>query len=108
MKYSVQYSDNFARELKRLLKKHRSLKDDLLKLVETLEENPETGTSLGNNCFKVRVAISSKGKGKSGGARVITHVYVKGKIVYLLSIFDKADQESITDKEIAILLKDLD
>lgn len=108
MKYSVQYSDNFARELKRLLKKHRSLKDDLLKLVETLEENPETGTSLGNNCFKVRVAISSKGKGKSGGARVITHVYIKGKIVYLLSIFDKADQESITDKEISILLKDLD
>nr|WP_235904297.1 type II toxin-antitoxin system RelE/ParE family toxin [Arcticibacter tournemirensis] len=55
---------------------------------------------MGDNCFKIRIAIASKGKGKSGGARVITHVLIKEETVFLLSIYDKAEREAISDKDI--------
>lgn len=57
-----------------LTKKYRSLKSELENLGKELSENPTSGTPLGNDVYKVRLAISSKGKGKSGGARVITCV----------------------------------
>ena len=60
------------------------------------------------NCFKIRMAISSKGKGKSGGARVITYFYINDETVYLLSIYDKSDNESISDNEIRDLIKSID
>jgi hypothetical protein len=63
------------------------------------------GTPIGKNCYKIRIAISSKGKGKSGGARIITHYVITDKTVYLLSIFDKSERENLTDKEIKELLK---
>ena len=58
------------------------------------------GIAIGNNCYKIRLAIRSKNAGKSGGASVITHVKVIKQTVYLLSIYDKSDQSTITDKEI--------
>lgn len=77
---------------------------DLAVLFESLEENPIQGTSLGRNCYKIRLAISSKGKGKSGGARLITNFVIAEETVYLLSIYDKSDKENLTDKELDILL----
>jgi mRNA-degrading endonuclease RelE of RelBE toxin-antitoxin system len=79
MSYSIELTRNFEREFKRLYKKYASLKGDLAQLGAQLSSNPRLGTSLGHDCFKIRLAISSKGKGKSGGARLITHVYVSGK-----------------------------
>ncbi|WP_371199227.1 hypothetical protein [Flammeovirga sp. OC4] len=74
MSYNVAVIPNFKKELKKLAKKYPSIKEDFAKLIEKLEVDPEYGTSLGNNCYKIRMAISSKGKGKSGGSRVITYV----------------------------------
>jgi hypothetical protein len=74
-------------------------------LIRQLEDLPTLGTALGNNCFKIRLSIASKGKGKSGGARVITYFQISGTTVFLLSIFDKSDKENISDKELAELLK---
>jgi mRNA-degrading endonuclease RelE of RelBE toxin-antitoxin system len=54
------------------------------------------------------MAIASKGKGKSGGARVITYIYIQEKTVYLLSIYDKSDHTSISDAVIRDLIKSLD
>ncbi len=71
MNFSVIPGDKFKREAKRLIKKFPSLKQELAHLNTTLDKDPETGTSLGNNAYKIRIAIKSKGKGKSGGARVI-------------------------------------
>ena len=85
---------------KKLAKKYHSLKTDLAVLFESLEQNPIQGTSLGKNCYKLRLAISAKGKGKSGGARVITLVKVIAETVYLVSIYDKSEQTTITDIEI--------
>jgi len=108
MSYNVLATSFFERELKLLAKKHRSLKNDLATLIKQLEEAPCTGADLGNNCFKIRMAIASKRKGKSGGARIITHIKVENKIVYLLSIFDKSDMENISDESIKERLKNLD
>lgn len=69
------------------------------------KNNPLTGTPIGNDCYKIRLAIASKGKGKSGGARIITCVKVVRNSVYLLSIYDKSEQDDIPDKNLFDLLK---
>ena len=105
MNYKIKTVPKFEKELKRLVKKYPSLKEEYIELLKNLKIEPEQGTALGNNCYKIRLAIASKGKGKSGGARVITYLQVIETTVYLLSIFDKSDQENIPDKELAELLK---
>jgi len=104
MSYSVELSEHFKREAKRLAKKYRSLKTELTGLFEELEQNPTLGTPLGSSVYKIRLAITSKGKGKSGGARVITYVEVDDTTVLLLSIYNKGEKDTITDKEIKELL----
>ena len=105
MSYNIIAVPTFRKELKKLAKKYLSLKTDLAVLFESLEENPTQGTSLGRNCYKIRLAISSKGKGKSGGARLITNFVIADDTIYLLSIYDKSDKENLTDKELDELLK---
>jgi len=105
MSYNVLTIPPFDRQLKRLAKKYPSLKIEYAKLIESLERNPTQGIALTNGCYKIRLAIASKGKGKSGGARVITHVQVVDNNVFLLSIYDKSEQEDISDKEIKELLE---
>jgi mRNA-degrading endonuclease RelE of RelBE toxin-antitoxin system len=105
MSYSIIAVPTFRKELKKLAKKYPSLKTDLADLFESLEENPMQGTSLGKNCYKIRLAISSKGKGKSSGARVITNFVIAEETVFLISIYDKSEKENLTDKELDELLK---
>lgn len=105
MNYKVRTIKPFETQAKRLLKKFPSLKTDLRKLFDSLSVNPELGSPLGNQCFKVRIAISSKGKGKSGGARVITHYVVDAATVYLLSIYDKSELASLNQRQIERLVK---
>jgi hypothetical protein len=105
MGYKVETITPFRKEAKKLIKKYPSLTNELAELGNQLSTDPSKGTALGNNCYKIRLAIASKGKGKSGGARVITHFYVSDEIVFLLSIYDKSDKESISDKELLELLK---
>jgi len=104
MIYNVKNFPRFDHELKRLAKKYPSLKYEYEALVEDLEKNPEIGTPLGNNVYKIRLAVASKGKGKSGGARVITYLKTEQGFVYLLSIYDKGEKVTISDKEIKEIL----
>jgi len=108
MTYEVKFIPKFEKELKRLSKKYPSLKSDFSQLLKSLKENPSQGTPLGNECYKIRMAISSKGRGKSGGARLVTCFRVVHETVFLLTIFDKSDQETISDHELKDLLKFLD
>jgi len=105
MSYNIIATSEFLKEAKKLGKKYRSLKEDLAVLIEELQQNPTLGTALADNCYKIRLAIKSKGKGKSGGARVITHLFIENETIYLLSLYDKSEQNSISDKEIKDLLK---
>jgi len=105
MSFSIYATYFFDKELKKLTKKHPSVKNDYKNLVDSLKEEPKQGEPLGKDCYKIRMAISSKAKGKSGGSRVISCVKIIAESVFLLSIFDKGDKESISDKELDRLLK---
>ena len=107
MSYSVLTTSDFKRDSKRLIKKYKSLKSEIFDLIISLEEDPTQGISLSNNCYKIRTAIKSKGKGKSGGARIITCVKVLDNIVYLLTIYNKSERENISDKELLKLIQGL-
>lgn len=104
MSYQVESIENFEKEAKRLKKKYPSLKDEIFDLIEDLDENPFLGTAMRNGFYKIRLKIKSKGKGKSGGARVITCVKVVLETVYLVSIYDKSDQTDISDGELDRIL----
>jgi mRNA-degrading endonuclease RelE of RelBE toxin-antitoxin system len=109
MKPIVTTIPKFDKEAKALAKKYPSLKNDLKDLADLLIDNPECGTLLFDDVYKIRMAIKSKSKGKRGGARVIYfNVFAqrrgKNEIV-LLSIYDKSNQENITDKQIRDALK---
>ncbi|MCL4642206.1 MULTISPECIES: hypothetical protein [Olivibacter] len=107
MSYKLYTTPLFEREFKILCRKHRSANVYIIAFIKTLEEHPKQGISLGKDCFKIRIAIKSKGKDKSGGARPITRVRITYESVYLLSIYDKSEKESLSDKELMDLLKDL-
>lgn len=107
MSFELKLSDTFQKEAKRLVKKYPSLKEELAEFKISLLENPDQGTPIGQSCYKIRLAIASKGKGKSGGARIITHLYITGQTVYLLTIYDKSEQDTLTDKELTQLLAEL-
>ena len=107
MSYKVKTLDVFENQAKRLIKKYVSLKSELFQLVSQLKDEPKHGIAIGKNCYKIRISISSKGKGKSGGARIITNIVIKDETVYLLSIYDKSDKENLTDKELDELLKNI-
>ena len=100
MSYVVVTADSFRKDAKKLLKKYPSLADEIEELINSLEENPTLGTPLGQDCYKIRLAIKSKNKGKSGGARVITNVKIVNETVFLLSIYDKSDKTDITPEEL--------
>lgn len=105
MSYSVVVTSAFSKQAKQISKKHPSLRNDLLILISSLEKNPAIGEPLVKDCYKIRMAITSKGKGKSSGARIITCVKIIHSFVYLLAIYDKSGKESISDKELNRMLK---
>lgn len=108
MSYNILSTHRFEKELKRLLKKFPSLKSEMSELLTEISANPKKGTLIGNSCFKIRLAIASKGKGKRGGTRIITHVYIFTKTVYLLTIFDKSDKADLKPNELKEILESLD
>lgn len=108
MKVVISLHEEFKRQFKHLSKKYRSLTDDLEAFQKELMENPFQGTSLGGGVRKIRMAISSKGKGRSGGARVLTlNVLVSGDAdVTLLTIYDKEEINNVSDEYIKWLVKE--
>ena len=105
MSYKIELTDNFKKEAKKLIKKYTSLRTEIAELGKELAENPTTGTHLGNDVYKIRLAIASKNKGKSGGARVISFVKIIDETVFLLSIYNKGEKDTISDEEIEELLE---
>jgi mRNA-degrading endonuclease RelE of RelBE toxin-antitoxin system len=105
MSYKIELTDNFKKEAKKLIKKYASLRTEIAELGKELAENPTTGTHLGNDVYKIRLAIASKNKGKSSGARVISFLKIIDETVFLLSIYNKGEKDTISDKEIEELLE---
>jgi len=117
VKVTIKITSNFKKEAKPLLKRYKSLVAELENLEAELNKNPTLGTPLGNNTFKIRIKISSKGKGKSGGARVISYLETElianleeletETIVNLISIYDKSETASISNRELQRLIANL-
>lgn len=107
MSFNIIPTPLFEKEIKHLARKYPSIKKDFLLLVSQLQKDPKQGTSLGNNCYKIRMAITSKGKGKSSGARVITYVQIIDETIFLLAIYDKSEASSISDADLKERLKKL-
>ncbi len=109
MKISIHITPEFERMAKSLAKKYKSFEDDYDTFLDELKDNPMIGSSLGNGVYKVRMAIASKGKGKSGGARVLTyHVSKLTDEIFditLLSIYDKSEISNVSDSYIKQILK---
>lgn len=108
MNCRIKLSSDFLKELKRLAKRYKSLKEDVKALGESLKENPMQGVDLGSGLRKIRLAITSKGKGKRGGARVFTLTAIistEDTEVLLLTIYDKSERETLTDHELQNILK---
>jgi mRNA-degrading endonuclease RelE of RelBE toxin-antitoxin system len=99
-------TDDCQKEIRRLSKKYISIVNDFRNLLDTLQQNPFQGDALGKNCYKVRMAITSKGVGKSYGARVITCVKIINDTIYILSVYDKSNKKDISDQELDFLLKE--
>jgi mRNA-degrading endonuclease RelE of RelBE toxin-antitoxin system len=112
---TVRITKNFKNAVKPLLRKYPSLQKDLLNLEKELISNPKLGSHLGHNAYKIRLKIASKGKGKSGGARVISllestmiadvDVNEGNVTVNLITIYDKSNTATITDKELKDLIR---
>ena len=86
------------------------MKSDLENLIISLEENPMQGDELSPGIRKIRMAITSKGRGKPGGARVITYTIVIAEnegSVYLIDIYDKADYSTVDVAIIRDLIHEL-
>ncbi|WP_194972877.1 type II toxin-antitoxin system RelE family toxin [Aquiflexum lacus] len=108
MSYNIIPTHRFEKELKRLAKKFPSLKKEFAGLIADISENPEAGTFIGNSCYKIRLAIASKGKGKRGGARVVTHLYIATETVYLLTIYDKGEKADLKTNELKEMIESLE
>ena len=103
-------SEEFRRQVKRLMKKHKTLLADLAKLQQLLLKDPCAGTDLGGGKHKIRLKVAAKNKGKSGGYRVITYHVIKTEevvYVYLVTLYDKAEYSSISDKYIDQIIREL-
>lgn len=107
MSIEVKYTPDFARQLKRLSKKYPLIYDDLAGVIDELEINPHTGKPLGKNLYKIRISLSNKGKGKSGGARLITYALINNGIVYLAAIYDKSEHSTIDTNRLIKVLNEL-
>ena len=112
MKVNFDYLDEFARRAKALRKKYPSFDKDYEAFLDELERNPFSGEALGQHTFKVRMAIASKGKGKSGGARAITYNLQRKKEdeidITLMTIYDKSEISNVSDAYLRSLIEQLE
>lgn len=111
MYFDIIPTPDFERSFKVLAKRHRSLKNDILDFSRSLQENPFQGVELSPGIRKIRMAIASKGKGKSGGARVITYTVIAAEMagrVYLMQIYDKSDFSTVELSVLKDMVRDLE
>ena len=114
MSFEIYISNSFRKQARRLIRKYPSLKSELHDLEGLLSKKHDYGTPLGKGCFKIRLGVRSKGRGKSGGVRVITWLLIridklsnKSTLINLISIFDKSEFETISDKDLGELIKQI-
>lgn len=105
MNYKIIPTEYFMQQVLDLKKAYPSIRQDLKELNDILNQNPKSGTPLGNKAYKIRLKNTDLKKGKSGGYRVITYVIDENQQIRLLTIYAKPRKATITNKEIITILK---
>lgn len=111
MSFEIATTPEFESQAKALAKRHKSFKKDIKGLIETLTQNPFQGVEMSPGIRKIRMAITSKGRGKSGGARVITYTVVAAEmsgVVYLMNVYDKSDYSTVDLSVLKTIAKSLE
>lgn len=99
--YKIALTHHFKKQIKSLLKKNRSLKVELMKVLSNFEKPKEI--SIGKGVYKLRVAGNSKGK--SGGYRLYVLVIEFEGILAPVCIYSKNEQENLNLKELTYHLQ---
>jgi mRNA-degrading endonuclease RelE of RelBE toxin-antitoxin system len=108
MSYNIVALPYFNKLLKHLSRKYPSIASDVGSLIESLKIDPTQGDRISEECYKIRMAISSKNKGKSGGARIVTCVKIVQETVYLVTIYDKSEQSNLANHTLQDILEAYD
>ena len=93
--YRIIFTNHFKRQLKKLVKKDKNLKKNLLLALGDF--TPASSIDIGRGVFKIRIAGQSKGK--SGGYRIYLFVIEVNNVLTPICIYSKSEKESITAKE---------
>lgn len=104
----VRFSTDFQRAFKQLKKRYRSLPHDFNRLLQSLQENPYQGVELYDGMRKVRIAFTSKGRGKRGGGRVIIRLTIEDTCLSFLYIYDKSEMANISDEFLDQIIVEID
>ena len=104
MKFKI--TATFRKSLKKISKRHKSIKEELIQLTNVLTSNPEAGIPLGSQLYKIRLRISKSSIGKRGGYRVIYYLKLSDDLIVYIDIYSKSEKETIPILEIKKILLD--
>jgi len=96
----------FDKEVKKLSKKYNLIKEDLKDFILNFDDIHQEAITIKSNLYKVRLSNSNKNKGKSAGYRVYYYVKIN-ETVYLLTIYDKSQIESINENTLTQYIEEL-
>ncbi len=106
----VTLTPRFESRYKRFSKKFASLESEIDTLIADLTETPTMGKALGAGLYKIRLAVESKGKGKSGGFRIVSYLVTateENTDIFLLTIYDKSEDSSINKETLLDMANEL-
>ncbi|WP_024790794.1 MULTISPECIES: type II toxin-antitoxin system RelE family toxin [unclassified Lebetimonas] len=106
MKYEVRILETAKKDIKKLTKKYKNIKEDLKELLNILEKNPKNGIELGDSFYKLRIKNSSSKRGKRGGFRVIYYLIEKENEIWILKIYSKSEIDNLPKQYLLSLLKE--
>lgn len=89
------------RELRQFTERFFSIagEEDLVRLQRELEENPEKGDVIPGAGGARKVRMGLRGRGKSGGARIIYYLHVSRDVVWLLDVYPKSEKADLSPAE---------
>jgi hypothetical protein len=79
-------------------------------VVEMIANKPDAGDEIGGTGGARKVRVAGRGKGKSGGYRLITFYSGKDVPVFLLAVYSKGEKANLTKterNELKVILGDI-
>jgi hypothetical protein len=81
--------------------------DERLEIISTIAGNPEMGDLMPGTGGARKVRFAGRGKGKSGGYRVVTYYSAEDVPVLMLALIDKGERANLSKAERNELRKEL-